>query len=104
MCDFMIDNVLDDLERCHYYFPVEFQVFGSSNDLLSALHRGDVDIATTVALAPVAQLTSRSLKENEQSTLRFFSYSKTTKENPFDAIFVKDNNNINNIGDILNKK
>lgn len=88
---------LDDLD-------VEFRVFGTSNDLMSALAGGDIDIATTVALAPVVRVLTDPGFSGHEPPVLVFSYSRTTSANPFDGVFVKSDSDVTGLGDLADKK
>lgn len=83
---------------------IEFRVFGTSDDLMGALAKGDIDIATTVALAPLARYVSRPEAGDQPPNVLLFSYSRTTSTTPFDGVYVKRNGTVNHIADLANKK
>lgn len=83
---------------------IEFRVFGSSNDLLSALKRGDVHFATTVALAPIARLAASRAEEGAPMPVAVVSSSVTSSANPFDSVFVKKDSTIKSLGDLVGKR
>lgn len=83
---------------------VEFQVYATSNDLLSSLSNGDIDVATTIAIAPILSVTGKQIETQKDISMRIFSYSKTTSDSPFDKIFVKKNSTIISIKDLEGKR
>ncbi len=83
---------------------IEFTVYPNSNDLLNDLQSGKIDVATTLAMAPIIQLTNKLKKDSKSLELEIFSYSKTTSEDPFDGIFVKDSSKIKALSDLKGKR
>lgn len=83
---------------------VEYKVFGNSNDLLQDLKKGAVDFATTVAFAPVVGAISKSADGTVDSSVRITSLSSTTRENPFDGIFVSPSGKIKTLSDLGGRK
>ena len=71
----------------------------SSNQLIDALVRGDIDIIVESAAAPA--LIVETIDKNK---LKIFSASDITQETPFDALIVKKGSSIKELKDLENKK
>ena len=84
--------------------PIEYRIFSKSDDLLSALSRGDVDIATTISLSAIARRECQAISEGKEPSIKVFSFSETSSASPFDSIFVPQNSDIKNISDLIGKK
>lgn len=100
----IIANLPTEIARERGYFTgidVEYRIYGSSNDLMEALHNGQVDATMTVAVAPVVGF---HLKNPSADTVKIFSYSRTTADKPFDGLFVRDDGKINTFADLLGKR
>lgn len=82
---------------------VKFKVYGSSNDLLNDLSKGEIDCATTIAFTPIAKYFSILYKEGKSFPIKIFSYSKTSKENPFDGVFTRNDSEISSLADLEGK-
>lgn len=94
-------------ERGYYTekgLDVEFVVFGTSDDLTSALSKGDIDIATTVSVAAMSSLCAQELAKGQTPTCQVFSCSRTTSANAFDGIFVRPDSQIATLSDLRDKK
>lgn len=74
---------------------VDLIEFSDSNRLSDALATGMLDVAPTVALAPMA-----NLEASFPNRIRVFSVSRMTKEDPFDAIVVRANSPVNSLKDL----
>jgi ABC-type nitrate/sulfonate/bicarbonate transport system substrate-binding protein len=84
--------------------PIQPVVFGSSNDLLSALVKGEVDVATTVAVAPVLVHTQAELDRGNSAKVLLFSVSVTKSASAFDSIFVLADSPIRVPSDLAGKR
>lgn len=83
---------------------VQFRVYGTSDDLLAALAKGDIDVATTVAVAPLARYYTKRLREHSPATVKMISYSRTYSSRPFDGVFVKEGSAIHGLGDLTGSR
>lgn len=78
----------------------EFRVFGDSGELLNAVARGDIQIATTIATVPVLSLAART----GSCPVRIISYSQSHNDRPFDGVFVLPSSTITNMGQLSGKR
>jgi ABC-type nitrate/sulfonate/bicarbonate transport system substrate-binding protein len=83
---------------------IEFRVYGSSNDLLSALARNEVNVATTVALAPIVEREAAPLTTGGGPSVLIFSLSDTRKDDPFDGVFVRQDSPIQSLAELAGKR
>ncbi|MBK9961573.1 MAG: ABC transporter substrate-binding protein [Saprospiraceae bacterium] len=85
---------------------VEYVIYSNSNDLLNDLNAGKIDIATTLAVAPIVDLCyylkSKSMESDFK--MKIFSYSITTSEASFDGTFVSDSNSVKDMSNLRGKK
>ena len=82
---------------------IDYKVFPTSNDLMAALETGRIDIATTIATAPFLALSNRVVSAGGDLPAYIFSYSKTTKSDPFDGIFTYKGSGIKSLSDLKGK-
>lgn len=78
---------------------VEVVQLQSSNQLVDALVRGDIDIVVESSAVPV--LIVETIDSDE---IKIFSVSDITPETPFDSIIVRDDSTLNNLKDLEGKK
>jgi len=78
---------------------VELVEFADSNRLSDALATGTLDVAQTVALAPMA-----NLEASFPGRIRIFSVSKMTKANPFDSVLVTPESGIESLRQVSGKR
>jgi NitT/TauT family transport system substrate-binding protein len=78
---------------------VELIQLQSSNQLVDALVRGDIDIVVESSAAPA--LIVETIDPNK---IKIFSTSDITSQKPFDSIIVNKDSNIRNLKDLENKK
>ena len=85
---------------------VEYVIYSNSNDLLNDLNAGKIDVATTLAVAPIVDLYYylKSKSNSEDFKMKIFSYSITTSDAPFDGTFVSDSNQIKEMYGLKGKR
>lgn len=71
----------------------------SSNQLVDALLRGDIDVVPESSVVPVL-----FVERLDSGKIKIFSASDVTPETPFDSLIVKKDSAINNLDDLENKK
>lgn len=78
---------------------VEIVQLQSSNQLVDALVRGDIDIVVESSAVPVL-----IVETIDSGKIKIFSASDITPETPFDSIIVKEGSKIKDLKDLENKK
>ena len=102
----IIAHLPSEVARLEGHFiglDVEFKVFGSSEQLLTELWQNKINIATTVAVAPVLDAAVK-FSEKGHLPVQFISLSNTTRDNPFDGVFVRKDSNIKSLIDLDRKR
>lgn len=83
---------------------ITFKVYPSSNDLLNDLASGKIDVATTLAIAPLLQYASIEKESGRDIDIKVFSYSQSSSEKPFDGIFVRKDSQLLSPQQLKNKR
>lgn len=91
------DGLFDQLD-------IEFRVFPSSNDLMSALESGQIDISTTVATTPFMAVVAKAISRGEKPPALLFSVSQTGSHTPFDGVFVREDSDIESLSDLRGRR
>lgn len=71
----------------------------SSNQLVDALLRGDIDVVPESSVIPVL-----AVETLDSGKIKIFSVSDATLETPFDSLVVKKDSELNTLNDLENKK
>ncbi|MBI4117847.1 MAG: NrtA/SsuA/CpmA family ABC transporter substrate-binding protein [Parcubacteria group bacterium] len=80
------------------HIDVEFVNFQSSNQIMDALLRGDIDVSYFASLPVLAAQTT------DPGKVRIFAFGDYSIENPFDALLVKKGSTIRALSDLSGKK
>lgn len=77
---------------------VEYTNFQSSNQVMDALIRGDIDVSYLGSLPVLAAQTT------EPNKVQIFAFGEYSKKNPFDSLLIKADSKLSSVNELVGKK